>query len=229
MIGNLFRRLDPTARRVFGLFADAPPADRLHLRVRWATCPVAEVDAEVPTQGRILEIGCGHGLVSAYLALACPERQVVGVDIDERKLEVARRAAAHLDPRVTNLEYRSSTGGEVPSGPWDAIVIVDVLYLLDVDAEVALLDACLAELAPGGRLVLKETDVVPRLKHNLARAQEVLSTRVLRITAGEALEFTPLGELADHLVDAGCTVALRRVDQGYPHPHRLLVARRPRT
>jgi 2-polyprenyl-3-methyl-5-hydroxy-6-metoxy-1,4-benzoquinol methylase len=226
MITNLFRRPDRVGRRALALYDDAPRGDKLHVRVRWATCPIAAVDAEVPTRGRILEIGCGHGLVSAYLALSCPERHVVGVDIDERKIEIARRAAAHLDPRVANLELRTSVGGEVPAGPWDAIVIVDVLYLLDTDAELALLDACLAGLAPGGVLVLKETDVVPRLKHELARVQEVLSTRVLRITAGDALEFTPLGELAAHLADAGCTVALRRVDQGYPHPHSLLVARR---
>jgi 2-polyprenyl-3-methyl-5-hydroxy-6-metoxy-1,4-benzoquinol methylase len=226
MITNLFRRPDRVGRRALALYDDAARGDKLHVRVRWATCPIAAVDAEVPTRGRILEVGCGHGLVSAYLALSCPERHVVGVDIDERKIDVARRAAAHLDPRVANLELRTSSGGDVPPGPWDAIVIVDVLYLLDTDDELALLDACLAELAPGGVLVLKETDVVPRLKHEIARFQEVLSTRVLRITAGDALEFTPLGELAAHLADAGCTVALRRVDQGYPHPHSLLVARR---
>jgi 2-polyprenyl-3-methyl-5-hydroxy-6-metoxy-1,4-benzoquinol methylase len=226
MIANLFRRPDRVGRRALALYDDAPRADKLHVRVRWATCPIAAVDAEVPTRGRILEIGCGHGLVSAYLALACPDRHVVGVDIDERKIEIARRAAAHLDPRTADLELRTSPSGDVPAGPWDAIVIVDVLYLLDTHAEIALLDACLAELAPGGVLVLKETDVVPRLKHELARFQEVLSTRVLRITAGDALEFTPLGELAAHLADAGCAVALRRVDQGYPHPHSLLVARR---
>ena len=105
-------------------------------------------------------------------------------------------------------------------------VIVDVLYLLDADHELALLDACVAELAPTGSLVIKETDVVPRLKHTIARLQEIFATRVFRITAGESLAFTPIGELADHLGDQGLSVTVRRVDSGYPHPHSLLVARR---
>ena len=228
MIAQLFRRPDRIARRVFSLYADASRADRLHLRVRWATCPVPAIEAEVPTRGRVLEVGCGHGLVTAYLALSCPARSVVGVDIDERKLVLARAAAANLEPGEASLQFASSNDGAVPAGPWDAIVIVDVLYLIDPDLELALLDACVAELAPGGVLVLKETDVVPRLKHSIAKAQEVLATRVLRITAGDTLSFTPISELAGHLADGGLTVAVRRVDAGYPHPHSMLVAQRAR-
>ena len=97
------------------------------------------------------------------------------------------KGGLHLDSRDGSLAFASSTHGAVPPGPWDAIVIVDVLYLLDADHELALLDGCLAELAPGGVLVVKETDVVPRLKHAIAKAQELLATRVLRITAGDAL------------------------------------------
>ncbi len=226
MIANLFRGPDRVARRALELYSGAGRRDRLHVRLRWATCPIAVVDAEVPTRGRVLEIGCGHGLVSAYLALACPEREVRGVDIDERKLTIARAAAARLDAGDGSLELALSDGGFVPAGPWDAIVIVDVLYLLDADHELALLDACVAELAPAGSLVIKETDVVPRLKHTIARLQEVFATRVLRITAGESLAFTPIGELAEHLDDQGLSVTVRRVDGGYPHPHSLLVARR---
>ena len=78
--------------------------------------------ATSPNLGRILEVGCGHGLVSSYLALACPDRHVVGVDIDEHKIEVAHRAAAHLDPRASNLEFATSGDGTLPRGPWDAII-----------------------------------------------------------------------------------------------------------
>lgn len=223
MIAKLFRRPDRVARDVLACYRNASKGDRLHVRVRWATCPVPEIEAEVPTTGRVLEVGCGHGLVSAYVARACPAREVVGVDIDERKLVVARAAAGEL--REGRLRFASSADGAVPPGPWDAIVIVDVLYLLDTDHELALLDACAAELAPRGVLVVKETDVVPAWKHRIAKLQEVLATRVLRITAGDALTFTPIAELAAHLADRGLEVSVRRVDEGYPHPHSLLVAR----
>ena len=210
--------------QVLALFDHAPKRDRLHVRGRFRTCPVALVDAEVPRIGRVLEVGCGHGLVSAYLALSSHDRDVTGVDIDARKIAVASHAQSHADPDSAHLQFHHVGPGELPPGPWDAIVIVDVLYLLDRPAERALLDECVARLAPGGLLVVKETDISPRWKHWVAKAQEVVSTKLLRITAGSSLSFTPIAEIADHLRTRGLDVTTRRVDKGYVYPHALVVA-----
>ena len=213
------------ATQVLALFDHAPKRDRLHVRGRFRTCPVALVDAEVPRVGRVLEVGCGHGLISAYLALSSRDRDVTGVDIDARKIAIASHARSHADPQAARLQFRHVAVGELPEGPWDAIVIVDVLYLLDRPAERALLDDCAARLAPQGVLVVKETDVSPRWKHWVAKVQEVVATKVLRITAGSSLSFTPIAEMADHLRALGLDVTTRRVDKGYLYPHALVVAR----
>jgi 2-polyprenyl-3-methyl-5-hydroxy-6-metoxy-1,4-benzoquinol methylase len=211
------------ARQARRAFRGLPWRERLHVRGRWASCPIPAVEAEVPQVGRILEVGCGHGLVSAYLAVAAPAREMTGSDIDARKIELARRAAAALpEGRAPAFVHRPD--GSIPGGPWDAIVFVDVLYLLAAADEAALLDACVAQLAPGGVLVVKEADVVPRWKHRLATLQEHLATRVLRITAGATVTFTPIAELAASLRERGLEVRTRRVDRGYLHPHALVVA-----
>jgi 2-polyprenyl-3-methyl-5-hydroxy-6-metoxy-1,4-benzoquinol methylase len=214
------------ATQVLALFDHAPKRDRLHVRGRFRTCPVALIDAEVPRGGRVLEVGCGHGLISAYLALSSQDREVTGVDIDARKIAVASHAQSHVDPQVAHLEFHHAASGDVPEGPWDAIVIVDVLYLLDSSAEFALLDACVERLAPGGVLVVKETDVAPRWKHWVAGAQEIVATKILRITAGSSLSFTPIAQIAEHLRTLDLEVTTRRVDKGYLYPHALVVARR---
>ena len=207
-------------------FGDLPRRERMHVRGRWASCPVPEVEAEVPRAGRVLEVGCGHGLVSMHLALRSPDRQVFGTDIDARKVAFAQQVAAAAPPEARPV-FEPRDDGSVPEGPWDAIVIVDVLYLLAPDDEAALLDACIAQLAPGGVLVLKETDVVPRWKHHLAKAQEVVATKVVRVTKGATIEFTPIDVLGTSLRDRGLDVRQRRADKGYLHPHALVVARRP--
>jgi 2-polyprenyl-3-methyl-5-hydroxy-6-metoxy-1,4-benzoquinol methylase len=213
--------------RVLALFDHAPKRDRLHVRGRFRTCPVAVIDEAVPRAGRVLEVGCGHGLVSAYLALSSSEREVKGIDIDARKIAIASHAQSHADHQTAHLSFEHMSPGELPAGRWDAIVIVDVLYLLGRPAEQALLRACTDQLTDGGVLVIKETDVVPRWKHWFAKAQEVVSTKILRITAGSSLSFTPVAELAGHLRDAGLDVTTRPVDKGYWYPHALVVARRP--
>ena len=212
--------------RVLALFDHAPKRDRLHVRGRYRTCPVAVIDAEVPRAGRILEVGCGHGLVSAYLAMSSSDRDVTGVDIDVRKIAVASHAPSHADHATVHLAFRQDDAGTLPDGNWDAIVIVDVLYLLDDAAERALLEACVERLDEHGVLVIKETDVVPRWKHWVAKGQEIVATKILRITAGSALSFTPISQLAERLRGFGLEVETRRVDKGYLHPHVLVVGRR---
>jgi 2-polyprenyl-3-methyl-5-hydroxy-6-metoxy-1,4-benzoquinol methylase len=213
--------------RVLALFDHAPKRDRLHVRGRFRTCPVAVIDDAVPRRGSVLEVGCGHGLVSAYLALSSTDRTVTGIDIDARKIAIASHAQSHADHSAVHLSFHHVPAGELPPGEWDAIVIVDVLYLLDDDAERSLLGACVDRLAEGGVLVVKETDVVPRWKHWLATAQEVVATKILRITEGASLTFTPVARLAEQLREAGLDVTARRVDKGYLHPHALVVGRLP--
>jgi 2-polyprenyl-3-methyl-5-hydroxy-6-metoxy-1,4-benzoquinol methylase len=214
------------AAQVLHLYDDAPKRDRLHVRGRFRTCPVAVIDEAVPRAGRVLEVGCGHGLISAYLALSSGDRSVTGIDIDARKIAVATHALTHAHRSNARLTFAHAEAGALPTGEWDAVVIVDVLYLLDPADERALLDSCVNRLAAGGVLVLKETDVVPRWKHWCAKVQEIVATKIVRITAGSSLSFTPVAELARRLRDHGLEVTTRRIDKGYLYPHALVVARR---
>jgi 2-polyprenyl-3-methyl-5-hydroxy-6-metoxy-1,4-benzoquinol methylase len=221
------RPTEPAARRALALYDDAPRGDRFHVRFRWWTCPFTAIEAQVPATGRVLEVGCGHGLLALHLALAGPGREVTGVDIDEHKIELAQRAAARLGPDEAQVAFAVVEPDGFAAGRYDAIVIADVLYLLRPEARRALLAECVEHLAPGGVLLVKETDRLPRWKGALTVAQEKLATRVLRITEGDEVSFAPPGEFVDQLRAAGLDVSLERVDRGYPHPHVLIVARAP--
>jgi 2-polyprenyl-3-methyl-5-hydroxy-6-metoxy-1,4-benzoquinol methylase len=195
--------------------------------MRWWTCPIDAVEAAVPAVGRVLEVGCGHGLVSLYLAECRPGRTVVGIDVDVDKIDIALQAAEADPDRAVDVRFERVDPERYPDGEFDAVVICDVLYLLPVDVRRDLIARAVAQLAPGGTVVIKEADQVPRWKSRLATAQELLATRVLRITEGEQVEFAPPSVFADQLRAAGLEVDLRRVDHGYPHPHVLVTGRRP--
>lgn len=215
---------DPTARITLARYREASLGDRVHVHMRWRSCPVAMVAAEVPLVGRVLDVGCGHGLVSHYLADGAAGREVVGVDIDQRKVAVA--AATPSDGRV---RFTVAAPGELPEGPFDAVVIVDVLYLLDDAGRDGLVATAASRLAPGGVLVVKEVGTAPRWKATVAAAQERLSTGVLGITAGSHHGFDDLEQLGDRLRRAGLDTTTRRLDAGRLHPHVLAVGRAPDT
>ena len=215
---------DSPRRRVVGLYSGAPLTDRVHVAVRWATCPFPAVAAQLPGTGRILEVGCGHGVLSLYLALTSADRQVVGVDVDEDKLAVARTAAGAEGLAAT---FDVVAGAELPAGPWAGIAIVDVLYLLSADDQRSLLRSCAGLLAPGGVLAVKEMALVPRWKATWNRVQETASVKVLGITEGSELTFLAPADMAGAMAEGGLTVRDRPIHRGYPHPHHLLVGTKP--
>lgn len=223
------RRLDPPGRQALELYSHQSRGARAHTLVRWYSCPFAPVAAALPTRATILEIGCGHGLFSAYAALAQPDRLMVGTDIDAAKIAHAQAALAPISDRVTAVV---APDGEVPDsdapgGQWDAIVIVDMLYLLPEPGQRALLASAAAKIRPGGRLVVKEMSTSPRWKARWNRLQEWLSVRVLRITAGGTMVFVDPAVMAGWLREDGLEVEVRRLDGGRLHPHAMLIATRP--
>jgi 2-polyprenyl-3-methyl-5-hydroxy-6-metoxy-1,4-benzoquinol methylase len=215
----------PAARRALALYDTAPRGDRVHVRARWWSAPLVEVERATPVHGRVLEIGCGHGLLSLYLALSSPTRRVFGVDIDGDKIELARRAADRLRPGEAHASFAATEAGELPTGRFDAIVVCDVLYLLTAPARAALIEAAVDRLHPDGVLLLKETARTPRWKGALNVVQERLATGVLRITEGDAVDFADPSTFMDQLEGFGLDVHQRRIDRGYPHPHVLITAR----
>jgi 2-polyprenyl-3-methyl-5-hydroxy-6-metoxy-1,4-benzoquinol methylase len=215
---------DAPRRRVLALFQGSRLTARAHVALRWATCPFPAVAAQLPPAGRILEVGCGHGLLSLYLALQSADRQVVGIDVDEDKLAAARAAAAAGGLAAT---FDVVAGAELPAGPWAGVAIVDVLYLLSGDDQRSLLRSCAELLEPGGVLVVKEMALVPRWKATWNRVQETAAVKLLGITEGEELTFLAPADMAAAMADGGLTVRDRPIHRGYPHPHHLLVGRKP--
>lgn len=213
-------------RTALRLYADQGAATRFHVHLRWLSCPFPLVAEAIPTSGSVLEIGCGHGLFSAYLALQAPERRVHGVDLDTDKIDKARVAAERATALGASLSVDVAPSGAVPEGPWAAITIVDVLYLLDPEGQRRLLADCAAKVAPGGVLVVKEMGLEPRWKFRWNTFQETLAVRVLDITEGREMSFLTPDELAAAMRDAGLTVTTNRpIDRHRPHPHHLVVGR----
>jgi ubiquinone/menaquinone biosynthesis C-methylase UbiE len=86
---------------------------------------------DLPPAARILDIGCGTGASALPAAERIgPEGRVIGVDLAERLLEIARRKAA--ERRLANAEFIAGDMERLPypDGHFDAVVSVFSLFFV---------------------------------------------------------------------------------------------------
>jgi 2-polyprenyl-3-methyl-5-hydroxy-6-metoxy-1,4-benzoquinol methylase len=130
--------------------------------------------------------------------------------------------------RVPNARYAVGSAADAladrPAGGYDAVTILDVLYLLPPPTKLALLQACRALVAPHGLLLLKTNDTTPAWKYRWARFEEQLMTG-LGLTKGQGLYFYSAAENQALLADAGFRARVVRLESWLPYPHVLFVAR----
>ena len=108
-------------------------------------------ETEPPTAGRILDLGCGYGVIGLAAAVASPQVRVTAVDVNERALFLARDNARALGVAE---RYAAALPDEVdPAATYDEIWSNPPIRV-GKEALHALLLTWLPRLVPGGRAVL---------------------------------------------------------------------------
>ncbi len=98
----------------------------------------------------MLDIGCGFGLFSLYYAATAPARFVRGVDLNARRIAMARRAASRL--AVENVAYEEGDARTFKGdGEVAAVYMLDIVHHIPPDTVAPLLRTLHACLSPGRR------------------------------------------------------------------------------
>lgn len=209
-----------------GVFESLPLKERWFVRGRLASAPLTELAARAEGAD-LLDVGCGHGVLVALLAVGFPERRVVGIDPDERKIAWAQASVG----RSLNVQLESCTVEELAErrpGSFDTVLVADVLYLLEALNWQPFLKAVRKLLRPGGRLVLKEAEDDGSWRVRKALLQEQLMVKLLgRTHSSGAVGFASRSVMIAALREADFSVEeVVPLARGYSTPHLLLVARR---
>jgi SAM-dependent methyltransferase len=118
--------------------------------------PILEVlRAELPAQGRVLEIASGTGQHVCHFAQALPDLLWQPTEADETQHAVI--AQRIRDGALRNVEQpiRLNVLADWPvTGPYDALVCINMIHISPWPATLALLGGAARVLAPGGKLVL---------------------------------------------------------------------------
>src|SRR5438105_12164260 len=165
--------------RALARYGDAPIATRLFVHGRAFLSELAVVEQYVPKKGFIVDLGCGHGLFACVLRESSPTRRVLGIDLDPRKIDVARGAIQ--DTQWLRFEVGDIVKDTPPT--CDAVTIVDVLYLLPFEQQEQILRNAGSALGEGGPLIVKAQQRRADPRYAITYAQEMV-TRGLGVTRG---------------------------------------------
>ncbi len=146
---------------------------RFFLNARYRLTPYAQMADHLPREGRVLDLGSGHGLLGVTLALGSSGRQVLGVDHDSSRVALAQSAAQS----IPNLAFEKGSLLAPPPGPWDGIAAIDVFHYFDPKLQNAVLSHMRDALAPGGVFIMREVDPSAGVASRWNRVYESIATR----------------------------------------------------
>ena len=195
--------------KVLRLYAGTPRSIRSFLWLRSMLTPYDDIAAMLPTQGRMVDLGAGYGLLSLALSSAARQREVVGIDHDATRVRIAAAAALRLPaprPKFEVGDLKAKLRG-FASGSLAGIAMIDILHYFDSATQLFLISNAARTLAPGGILLLREIDSDAGRKATVNRFYEWLATGVgFTRSANRRLTFRGAREWTSLLESAGFTV-----------------------
>lgn len=121
--------------------------------------PIDNIDKSIPKNGKILDLGCGQGLIAFFLSKQ-KSRYVIGIDENYKRLPgFSKKNLTFKKADITKLELKKING----------VVLSDVLHHLPIKSQQKLLKKIYKSLNKKGILVIKEIDTDEFLRSRLSR------------------------------------------------------------
>ena len=187
----------------------------------------------IPEGARLLDLGCGQGLLAAWLDAArashrggqwpeawpAPPRLSAfrGIELMPRDVERARRALGAL-AQIECGDIRSATYGEA-----DVVIVLDVLHYLDSAAQEQVLQRVRSSIGPAGVLLLRVGNAAGGWRFRVSRWVDTAVLWVRGHRQGQ-LYCRTLSAWSATLTSCGFTARAIPMSAGTPFANVLLVA-----
>ena len=188
----------------------------------------------LPARGRLLDVGCGQGILLSLLAAAREQYRngnwprdwpAPPLDLElhglERRRDRVQAARCVLDGRA-RIELRDACEAEFPRSI--AIVMLDLMLYLSEQQQDRLLAKAADALDPAGMLLLREADADAGLAFAVTRWSE----RIAAAARGDfgTLRFRGARHWSAALEGLGLAVTVEPMSQGTPFANVLFTARK---
>lgn len=155
----------------------------------------AEVCGVIPEGGACLDLGCGTGNESIFLAET--GRRAYGIDLSERAVEIARETAAK-QPSL-HVEFRQGSVLELPyaDGMFDFAMDRGCFHHINDEQRAAYARGLKRVLKPGARCLLRACRGLDELPPQMRSSFNPVNEEVMKAVFGvEGFTWTPLRKIS---------------------------------
>lgn len=210
---------DQAARRIVDMYGSTGFGG-LSVKVRFWDGPLQEMEELIPKGGRILDLGCGEGLFTNYLALSSSKRIMVGVEMSADRVGLANKG-------IKNTKFIKGDVISVHFPVCDHIVMCHLMHhLLSFHDQEKLIDRCSKHLRKNSKLIIAEVNKSYNWKYLLGWLTDTIIVPILfegRLYNGQifhrsAIQWKNLLEKNNFKIDR-----MVKLDRG-PFPDTLFLA-----
>jgi len=120
-------------------------------KIRNCMIDVNYLARNLPIRGKVLDFGCGVGLLSYDIAKKRKNLKIVGVDNNQHLIDLANKYN-----KLENIEYKCAEISALGDEKFDAIVVVDVFHHIRLEERQAFFELLKKLLNPKGTVIISE-------------------------------------------------------------------------
>jgi len=188
---------------------------KLYSSLRMIILPMQKIDDITPKNGKILDYGCGYGVTSTYLALSHNHREVIGIEQDRSRINIAEKVA----DSVANLSIFRRDVTNMHHVHAKAHLLIDVIHHVPYIGQISLLNGILKAMSKNDLLIIKEIDKKPLFKY----WWNYMHDKVM--TGNDPLFFRTCDWYTGFLGKKGLKCSVIRCENVF-YPHFIVIARK---
>lgn len=170
----------------------------------------------------LLDVGCGVGLLAAYLREAGCCQTLIGIEPDAAKVQLAaERVGGYYD----NVRFEVGEAARMPDFSGD-VVVLDVLHYLDEAGQAEFLRNIVSRIAPGGSAWIRTTFREAHWRFAVTLAEEAFVRLTGWIRGGRCV-FPRRQMILDTLDSTGFAVTVEPMWGRTPFNSHLITVKRP--
>lgn len=194
-----------------------PLSVKLYMNIRPLIIPFDLIEKYVPKNGNVVDVGCGYGIFANYLAISSKEREITGIDLNEKRISIANK----IFRQSTNLNFICANITDVQIPNANIITAIDVLHHIPtLELQTKLLQSCHSVLSTNGKLIVKDVDTKPKWKHLIARFHDYIMAH------GDSVLFQDKNSIINLLKKTGFEIEKIVNINKYPYAHILFIAKK---